>query len=150
MGEQDRSDHATNVTETDANITAVGDIVDDKTPHPLSPDIVDRLRHMAWLAPEGEPYADALLEAADEIQRLRALCSDLHHDATCHKSFCRLCGEGVREWEVQRGNGRPLTAEQCAEWAQANVDSLGLLVKPQQNSTLRRFVAKLKKEARRG
>jgi hypothetical protein len=34
-------------------------------------DIVDRLRHMAWLAPEGEPYADALLEAADEIERLR-------------------------------------------------------------------------------
>jgi hypothetical protein len=35
-------------------------------------DIVERLRHMAWLAPEGGPYADALLEAADEIQRLRA------------------------------------------------------------------------------
>jgi hypothetical protein len=35
-------------------------------------DIVDRLLHMAWLADEGEPYADALLEAADEIQRLRA------------------------------------------------------------------------------
>jgi hypothetical protein len=34
-------------------------------------DIVERLRHMAWLAPEGEPYADALLEAADEIERLR-------------------------------------------------------------------------------
>jgi hypothetical protein len=72
MGEQDRSDHATNVTETDANITAVGDIVDDKTPHLLGGDIVDRLRHMAWLAPEGEPYADALLEAADEIERLQS------------------------------------------------------------------------------
>jgi hypothetical protein len=34
-------------------------------------DIMERLRHMAWLAPEGEPYADALLEAADEIERLR-------------------------------------------------------------------------------
>jgi hypothetical protein len=44
-----------------------------QTPDPLSPDIVERLRHMAWLAPEGEPCADALLEAADEIQRLRAI-----------------------------------------------------------------------------
>jgi hypothetical protein len=116
-------------------------------------DIVDRLLIAAMEIFPGRFMSidgPLLTEAADEIERLRALCSDLHHDATCHKSFCRLCGEGVREWEVQRGNGRPLTAEQCAEWAQANVDSLGLLVKPQQNSTLRRFVAKLKKEARRG
>lgn len=34
-------------------------------------DIVERLRHTAWLADEGEPYADDLAEAADEIQRLR-------------------------------------------------------------------------------
>jgi N6-adenosine-specific RNA methylase IME4 len=40
MDEQDRSDHATNVTATDANITAVGDIVDDKTPYLLGGDIV--------------------------------------------------------------------------------------------------------------
>jgi hypothetical protein len=112
-------------------------------------DIVTRLRSEHYHI-DRDDFNCISCEAADEIQRLRALCSDLHHDATCHKSFCRLCGEGVREWEVQRGNGRPLTAEQCAEWAQANVDSLGLLVKPQQNSTLRRFVAKLKKEARHG
>lgn len=34
-------------------------------------DIVERLRHMAWVANEGEPYADALRSAADEIDRLR-------------------------------------------------------------------------------
>lgn len=43
--------------------------------------IVYQLRHMAWLAPEGEPYADALAEAADEIQRLqdalRLACNEL-------------------------------------------------------------------------
>jgi hypothetical protein len=45
-----------------------------------------------------------LVEEQDrEIERLRALCNDLHHDATCHQSFCRLCGEGIREWEAQRG-----------------------------------------------
>lgn len=37
-----------------------------------------------------------------EIDRLRALCHDLYHDATCAESFCRLCGEGIREWEAQR------------------------------------------------
>ena len=38
-----------------------------------------------------------------EIERLRALCNDLHHDATCTESFCRLCGEGITEWEARRG-----------------------------------------------
>ena len=38
----------------------------------VADDIVSRLRHMAWLADEGEPYADALGEAADKIERLRA------------------------------------------------------------------------------
>ena len=38
---------------------------------------------------------------AAEIERLRAMCSDLHHDATCVESFCRLCGEGVQEWEAR-------------------------------------------------
>jgi chromosome segregation ATPase len=36
------------------------------------------------------------------VERLRALANDLHHDATCTESFCRLCGEGVREWEARR------------------------------------------------
>ena len=27
---------------------------------------------MAWTAPEGEPWADALRDAADQIERLRA------------------------------------------------------------------------------
>ena len=39
----------------------------------------------------------------DEIEELRALCNDLYHDATCAESFCRLCGEGIREWEARRG-----------------------------------------------
>lgn len=39
-------------------------------------DIVEKLRHMAWLAPEGEPYADDLAEAADEIQRLQHELAD--------------------------------------------------------------------------
>ena len=38
---------------------------------------------------------------AAEIERLRALSNDLHHDATCLESFCRLCGEGVQEWEAR-------------------------------------------------
>lgn len=45
----------------------------------------------------------ALGWALDEIERLRALCNDLHHDATCTEAFCRLCGEGIQEWEARRG-----------------------------------------------
>jgi hypothetical protein len=33
--------------------------------------MVGRLRHMAWNAPEGEPWVEALGDAADEIERLR-------------------------------------------------------------------------------
>jgi hypothetical protein len=77
MGEQDRSDDATNVTETDANITAVGDIVDDKTPHLLGGDIVDRLRKSGerpyCYCALFKGYAAEALEAADEIERLRAI-----------------------------------------------------------------------------
>jgi hypothetical protein len=76
MGEQDRSDHAANVTETDANITAVGDIVDDQTPNPLSPDdIVERLTMLFWsMKDEGQVQdKNTLADAADEIQRLRAI-----------------------------------------------------------------------------
>ena len=40
-------------------------------------DIVARLAHMAWLAPEGEPWVDAMNEAADEIERLRAEVQEL-------------------------------------------------------------------------
>lgn len=44
----------------------------------------------------------ARLEA--EIERLRALCNDLYHDATCAEAFCRLCGEGIKAWqEARRG-----------------------------------------------
>lgn len=59
-------------------------------------DIVDRLRDTAY-------ETEVCWEAADEIERLRALCSDLYHDATCAESFCRLCGEGIQEWEASRG-----------------------------------------------
>jgi hypothetical protein len=65
-------------------------------------DIVERLR--AWADMFKGGYAQKLTrEAAAEIERLRALCNDLHHDATCADSFCRLCGEGIREWEARRG-----------------------------------------------
>ena len=40
-------------------------------------DIVTRLRHMAWTAPEGEPWADALRDAADEIERLRESLAEI-------------------------------------------------------------------------
>jgi len=65
----------------------------------MSDDIVTRLRseHRMALAPLH------MSDAADEIERLRAVANDLHHDATCTESFCRLCGEGVREWEARRG-----------------------------------------------
>ena len=46
---------------------------------------------------------NTLEQAVDEIERLRAVANDLHHDATCTESFCRLCGEGVREWKARRG-----------------------------------------------
>jgi hypothetical protein len=76
MREQDRSDHATNVTATDANITAVGDIVDDKTPHLLTPDdIVERLTMLFWsMKDEGRVQdKNTIADAIDEIQRLRAI-----------------------------------------------------------------------------
>jgi hypothetical protein len=64
-------------------------------------DIVERLRGSI----PGDPdYVLGLIsDAADEIERLRALCNDLYHDATCADSFCRLCGEGIREWEARHG-----------------------------------------------
>jgi hypothetical protein len=60
MGEQDRSDHATNVTETDANITAVGDIV-------------ERLTMLFWsMKDEGRVQdKNTIADAIDEIERLR-------------------------------------------------------------------------------
>lgn len=42
-------------------------------------------------------------EVRAERDQLRALCNDLYHDATCYESFCRLCGEGIREWEARHG-----------------------------------------------
>ena len=67
----------------------------------LVSNLVERLRTV-------NPYAltqvlEVCAEAADEIERLRALCNDLHHDATCAESFCRLCGEGIQGWEARRG-----------------------------------------------
>jgi hypothetical protein len=61
MGEQDRSDHATNVTETDANITAVGDIV-------------ERLTMLFWsMKDEGRVQdKNTLADAIAEIERLQA------------------------------------------------------------------------------
>lgn len=73
-------------------------------------DIVRELRDWECIIDGVQDKAVAMMlsgavfgEAADEIARLRALCNDLHHDATCTESFCRLCGEGVREWEARRG-----------------------------------------------
>ena len=39
----------------------------------MSSDIVERLRHVAWLAEEGSEVVDLAASAADEIERLRAL-----------------------------------------------------------------------------
>jgi len=70
-------------------------------------DIVTRLRERCA---GGGKTRELIAEAGDEIERLRnevdlllELCHDLHHDATCAESFCRLCGEGIREWEARRG-----------------------------------------------
>lgn len=65
---------------------------------------IERLRaeRDEWQAGYHKAWSELGL-AADEIERLRALCNDLHHDATCAESFCRLCGEGIREWEARRG-----------------------------------------------
>jgi hypothetical protein len=62
MGEQDCSDHATNVTATDANITAVGDIV-------------ERLTMLFWsMKDEGRVQdKNTLADAIAEIERLRAI-----------------------------------------------------------------------------
>jgi hypothetical protein len=42
-----------------------------RAPAGAQDDIVATIRHTAWLAPEGESWADRLREAADEIERLR-------------------------------------------------------------------------------
>lgn len=75
MDEQNRSDHATNVTEVEG---------------------IDTSQY--YVVRKGEYH-----DMQDEIEELRAMCNDLHHDATCPESFCRLCGEGIREWEARRG-----------------------------------------------
>ena len=70
----------------------------------MTDDIVARLRQECgcqWIPWNEVPCKPC--RAADEIERLRALCNDLYHDATCAQSFCRLCGEGIREWEARRG-----------------------------------------------
>lgn len=66
-------------------------------------DITERLRTIIATPHGVDIWTTTALEAADEIERLRALCNDLHHDATCAESFCRLCGEGIQEWEARRG-----------------------------------------------
>lgn len=63
-------------------------------------DIVTRLR-CSYAEPPCEQCTFCAARA--EIERLRAVCNDLYHDATCAESFCRLCGEGIREWEARRG-----------------------------------------------
>jgi len=49
-----------------------------RAPTGAQDDIVTTIRHTAWLAPEGEPWADRLREAADEIERLRQRGDNLH------------------------------------------------------------------------
>lgn len=73
-------------------------------------DLVTCLRDWATITDEVQGRAALVMlsgaifaEAADEIERLWAICHDLHHDATCAESFCRLCGEGIKEWEARRG-----------------------------------------------
>jgi hypothetical protein len=68
-------------------------------------DIVDSLRSMVYIIDESKGKAVVTMlsgsmfdDAADEIEYLRALCNDLSHDIICSDQFCRLCGEGVREW----------------------------------------------------
>lgn len=64
-------------------------------------DIIDRL--LPFIHDEMRMPAGMIKDVIEEIERLRALCNDLYHDATCSESFCRLCGEGIREWEARRG-----------------------------------------------
>jgi len=70
----------------------------------VTDDIVTRLRHMAWIAPEGEPWADAMREAADEIKRLRATgdalldrLNDWHNGAPYDRD-----AEAIKAWEEAR------------------------------------------------
>ena len=71
----------------------------------MADDIVTRLRQEAAQcnASPCDCQCPNLIAAADEIERLRELCNDLHHDATCAELFCKLCGDGIREWEARRG-----------------------------------------------
>ncbi len=65
----------------------------------MADDIVTRLREeIDSLKVDVQVLRDAIAE----IERLRALCNDLYHDATCAEAFCRLCGEGIKEWEEAR------------------------------------------------
>lgn len=43
----------------------------------MADDIVERLRHVAWLAEEGSEVTDLAATAADEIERLRDKVQDL-------------------------------------------------------------------------
>jgi hypothetical protein len=65
-------------------------------------DIATRLRHAAWLAPEGEPWADQLREAADEIEYLRQICEELSHAIECPNPACTLDWDGIHNWHDYR------------------------------------------------
>ena len=43
-----------------------------------------------------------LTDLKEEVQTLTEIGQMLYHDLTCSESFCRLCGEGLREWEAYK------------------------------------------------
>jgi hypothetical protein len=66
----------------------------------VSGDIVERLRHVAWLAEEGSEVSDLAANAADEIERLRGLLTDHgYHGPDCRlgKCWCDEAKEASRE-----------------------------------------------------
>lgn len=68
----------------------------------MSDDIVTRLRHTAWLSPEGEPAADLMTEAADEIERLRAAGDALADELG--RLYAPNAGDVIALWtEARRG-----------------------------------------------
>ena len=75
-------------------------------------DIVERLRHVAWLAEEGSEGSDLAANAADEIERLRA--ANLHEQHQTGTDLARLRTE-VGAADALANTLRALVAEQHDE-----------------------------------
>lgn len=67
----------------------------------MTNDIIQELKNA--LRNDRYPYDETVyVRAIEQIELLRDICNDLYHDATCMVAFCRLCGDGIKQWEAYR------------------------------------------------